>query len=177
MEEKGWGPALLKHSAGRQRAPAQGLDPLIAEAVGKPVPAPDELNALLGMAQAQGFDQETDHIASSVQVDAGAGAPQQQDHANAATGRGAVKAPLCLAVPYCQAGYHFTRDNGARAAAGMTDMRRPGLAERSMALMITDECINCDVCEPDAMPQPGPSIWVKKSMRSTQQMHRMRGAF
>ncbi len=40
--------------------------------MGKPVPAPDELNALLGMAQAQGFlTQETDHIASSVQVDAG----------------------------------------------------------------------------------------------------------
>ena len=38
----------------------------------KVMPAPDELNALLGMAQAQGFlTQETDHIASSVQVDAG----------------------------------------------------------------------------------------------------------
>jgi ferredoxin len=35
----------------------------------------------------------------------------------------------------------------------MTDMRRPGLAERSMALMITDECINCDVCEPECPNQ------------------------
>ena len=46
--------------------------PLMAEAAGKPVPAPDEVNALLGMAQAQGFlTQETDHIASSVKVEAG----------------------------------------------------------------------------------------------------------
>ena len=35
----------------------------------------------------------------------------------------------------------------------MTDMRRPGLSERSMALMITDECINCDVCEPECPNQ------------------------
>lgn len=73
VEERGWGPALLKHSAldASVRLPKAWI-PLIAEAVGKPVPAPDELNALLGMAQAQGFlTQETDHIASSVQVDAG----------------------------------------------------------------------------------------------------------
>lgn len=73
VEEKGWGPALMKHSVldASVRLPKAWI-PLMAEAAGKPVPAPDEVNALLGMAQAQGFlTQETDHIASSVKVEAG----------------------------------------------------------------------------------------------------------
>ncbi len=73
VEEKGWGAALLQHSVldASVRLPKAWI-PLIAEAAGKPVPAPDEVNALLGMAQAQGFlSQETDHIVSSVQVEAG----------------------------------------------------------------------------------------------------------
>jgi ferredoxin len=28
-------------------------------------------------------------------------------------------------------------------------IKQPGIEEVSMALMITDECINCDVCEPE----------------------------
>jgi ferredoxin len=41
-------------------------------------------------------------------------------------------------------------DNGAHAAATSTLFHRPGLA---MALIITDECINCDVCEPECPNQ------------------------
>ncbi len=43
-----------------------------------------------------------------------------------------------------------------------------------MALMITDECINCDVCEPRV---PNDAIYLGQEMlRSTQQVHRMRRA-
>ena len=79
-------PVVLLHGHPRTHTTWHRVAPLLAAAghsvvfpdlrgygrSSKPVPAPDELNALLGMAQAQGFlTQETDHIASSVQVDAG----------------------------------------------------------------------------------------------------------
>ncbi len=73
VQEKGWGQALLKHSVldANVRLPKAWI-PLIAQAVDKKLPSPEELDAVLGMAQAQGFlKQEADHIASSVQMDAG----------------------------------------------------------------------------------------------------------
>jgi ferredoxin len=47
----------------------------------------------------------------------------------------------------------------------------PARSEKSMALMITDECINCDVCEPecpnDAISM-GPEIYVIDPKKCTE---------
>ena len=44
-----------------------------------------------------------------------------------------------------------------------------------MALMITDECINCDVCEPEC---PNDTIYMGEEFyERSAQVHRVRGPF
>jgi len=73
VDAQGWGAALLKSSVlnANLRLPKTWI-PLIAKSMGEDAPKDDEINAMLGMAQAQGYlTQESDSIVSAVQLDAG----------------------------------------------------------------------------------------------------------
>lgn len=73
VQERGWGPALLQGSLlhGSMRLPKAWL-PRMAIAMGQEDMAVDEIDALLGMAQAQGFvQQDGDHLASAVRMESG----------------------------------------------------------------------------------------------------------
>lgn len=68
-----WAPALLKSSAlhASVRLPKAWL-PRLAQAAGQQAPKPEDLEALLGMAQAQGFvKQEAAHLTSAVRMEDG----------------------------------------------------------------------------------------------------------
>lgn len=73
VEAQGWGAALLKSSVlnASLRLPKNWI-PLIAKSMGKDAPKEDDINTMLGFAQAQGYlTQEADSIVSSVQMDEG----------------------------------------------------------------------------------------------------------
>lgn len=68
-----WAPALLKSSAlhASVRLPKAWL-PRLAQAAGQKAPKPEEIEAMLGMAQAQGFvKQEAAHLTSAVRMEGG----------------------------------------------------------------------------------------------------------
>lgn len=69
----GWVPALLKSSAlhANLRLPKAWL-PRLAQAAGQKAPKPEDIDAMVGMAQAQGFvKQEAAHLTSALRVEGG----------------------------------------------------------------------------------------------------------
>lgn len=73
IAEGAWGPALLKSSAvhASMRLPKAWL-PRLAQAAGQQAPKPEDINALVGMAEAQGYiKQEATHLTSAVRMEDG----------------------------------------------------------------------------------------------------------
>ncbi len=73
IAEGAWGPALLKSSAvhASMRLPKAWL-PRLAQAAGQQAPKPEDINALVGMAEAQGYiKQEAAHLTSAVRMEDG----------------------------------------------------------------------------------------------------------
>ena len=73
VQERGWGPALLQGSVlhAGMRLPKAWL-PRMAVAVGQEEMADDQIDAVLGMAQAQGLvQQEDDHLVGAVRMEGG----------------------------------------------------------------------------------------------------------
>lgn len=73
IAEGAWGQAVLKSSAlhASLRLPKAWL-PRLAQAAGTKVPKPEEMDVMLGMAQAQGFvRQEGNHLTSAVRIEDG----------------------------------------------------------------------------------------------------------
>lgn len=73
IAEGAWAPALLKSSAlyASVRLPKAWL-PRLAQAAGQKAPKPEDIDAMLGMAQAQGFvKQEAAHLTSAVRMEDG----------------------------------------------------------------------------------------------------------
>ncbi|MNV74673.1 hypothetical protein D3C71_1679140 [compost metagenome] len=73
IAEGAWAPALLKSTAlyASVRLPKAWL-PRLAQAAGQKAPKPEDIDAMLGMAQAQGFvKQEAAHLTSAVRMEDG----------------------------------------------------------------------------------------------------------
>ncbi|WP_440107597.1 YdgA family protein [Acidovorax sp. BL-A-41-H1] len=73
IAEGAWAPALLKSSAvhASMRLPKAWL-PRLAQAAGQQAPKPEEIDALVGMAEAQGYiQQEASHLTSAVRMEDG----------------------------------------------------------------------------------------------------------
>ena len=66
---------------------------------------------------------------------------------------------------------HFVHPRGRRSASARAWPSSTRRGDDTMALMITDECINCDVCEPEcpnAAISQGPEIYVIDPAKCTE---------